>query len=128
MKLIKESKVAKMLVQLWNVDITSEASGASYVYFDKVFASLLMELLVQVFPRVPTLLLQLIRPKEYHFGLLVSYNWVDIIPYSISTIFRVYAFQGCRHVLPFQVPLLVGVAKIFVEIGYVGRQGALQQR
>ena len=81
-----------MPIQLWNADITSEALGASYVHFDKFFASKLRGLLVQDNPRIPPLLIQLIRPKEYPIGLLVSHNWVDIIPYSISTVIRVYGF------------------------------------
>ena len=56
MKLIKESEWVKMLVQLWNADVTFEASGASYVCFDKFFASKLRALIVQDCPRIPTLL------------------------------------------------------------------------
>ena len=74
MKLVKESDGVAMLIQLWNADITSEASGASYVHFDKFFASKLRGLLVQNNLRIPLLLLQLIRPKEYPTGLLVSHN------------------------------------------------------
>ena len=74
MKLVKESDGVAMPIQLWNADITSEASGASYVHFDKFFASKLRGLLVQDNPRIPLLLLQLIRPKEYPTRLLVSYN------------------------------------------------------
>ena len=111
MKLTKESDGVEMAIQLWNSNITLEASRASYVHFDKFFASKLRGLLVQDNPRIPPLLLQIIMPKECPIGLLVSHNWVDIIPYSISTVIRVYGFQGCPHVLPFQVPLLVGVAE-----------------
>ena len=57
MKLMKESKGVKMPVQLWNVDVTFKVSGASYVHFDKFFASKLRALLVQDFPRIATLLL-----------------------------------------------------------------------
>ena len=92
MKLFKELEGVKMPIQLWNADITFEASGASYVRFDKFFASKLRVLLVQDNPRILLLLLQLIRPKEYPTGLLVNHNWADIIPYSISTVIRVYNF------------------------------------
>ena len=74
MKLIKESDGVEMLVQLWNADITSEVSRASYVHFDTFFASKLRGLLVQDNLRIPLLLLQLIKPKEYPTGLLVSQN------------------------------------------------------
>ena len=46
MKLVKESYEVVMPIQLWNADITSEALGASYVHFDKFFASKLRGLLV----------------------------------------------------------------------------------
>ena len=74
MKLIKESKGVEMPIQLWNADITSKALGASYVHFDKKFASKLRGLVVQDNPKIPPLLLQLIRLKEYPIGLLVSNN------------------------------------------------------
>ena len=57
MKLIKESDGVEMPIELWNADITSETSGASYVCFDKFFASKLRGLLVQDNPRIPLLLL-----------------------------------------------------------------------
>ena len=57
MNLMRESKGAKMPIQLWNTDITFEASGASYVHFDMFFASRLRGLLVQDFSMIPTLLL-----------------------------------------------------------------------
>ena len=74
MKLVMEFEGEKILVQLWNVDITFEAFDASYVHFDKSFAAKVRALLVQDFPIIPTLLLQLLRPKEYPIGLLVSHN------------------------------------------------------
>ena len=46
MKLIKELEGLKIPVQLWNADITSKALKASYVHFDKFFASKLRGLLV----------------------------------------------------------------------------------
>ena len=103
---------------MWNADVTFEASWDNYVGFDKFFSSKLRALLVQDCPRIP-ILLQLLRPKEYPTRLIVRHNWVDIIPYSVSIFFRVYGFQGCPHVLPFQVPLLVGVAEFLWKLGMV---------
>ena len=74
MKLMKESKGVKMLMQLWNIDVTFEASGESYVRFDKFLTVKLRALLVQDCPQIPTILLQFLRPKEYPLGLKVSHN------------------------------------------------------
>ena len=63
-------------------------------------------------PRIPRPLLESIRPNDHAKGLLVRHNWRDIIPYPISTIFRVYGFLGKPHVLPYQVPLKVGIAEL----------------
>ncbi len=68
-------------------------------------------------PKTLQPLLELIRPKYYAKGLEVSHKRGDIIPYSISTIFGVYGFQGKPHVLPYQVPLKVGIAKFLWKIG-----------
>ena len=56
-KIIKESKDMRMLEQLWNGDITFEATSASFIHFDKFFLAKVRALLVQDFPRIPTLLL-----------------------------------------------------------------------
>ena len=102
----------KNLVQLWSVDMTSEAIGASYVRFDRCFASKLRFLLRGDSPRIPQALLELVRPKDHAQGLLVSHNWGDIIPYNVSTVIRVYGFLGKPHVLPFHVPLKIGIAEL----------------
>ena len=62
------------LVQLWSVDMASEARGASYVRFDRFFASKLRILLKGDSPRIPQALLDLVRPKDHAKGLLVSHN------------------------------------------------------
>ena len=46
MNLTKESEGVKMPMQLWNADVTFKVLGASYVHFDKFFASRLRGLLV----------------------------------------------------------------------------------
>ena len=47
-------------VQLWSVDMTSEAIDASYVRFDRYFASKLKFLLRGDSPRIPQALLELV--------------------------------------------------------------------
>ena len=69
-----------------------------------------------------------IRPMDNPYDLNVSHNWADIIPYPISTIFRVYYFQWNPHVFPYQVPVKVGIAKILWQLGgleetYLVRRG-----
>ena len=58
--------------------------------------------------------MNLIRPMDNPHDLKVSHNWRDIIPYSISTVFKIYGFKGTPHVLPYQVSLKVGIAKLFM--------------
>ena len=63
-------------------------------------------------PRIPQALLELVRPKDHAKGILVSHNWGDIISYNVSIVIRVYGFLGKPHVLPFHVPLHIGIAKL----------------
>ena len=97
--------------------MTWEAKNASFVRFDRYFSSKLRCLLSSDNPRVPKAFASLIRPLDSPSGLKVSHNWGDIIPYSISTIIRVYGFKGTPHVLPYQVPLKVGVAEFLWQLG-----------
>lgn len=106
-------------VQLWSVDMTSEAKDASFVRFDRYFASRLRLLLRGDSLTIAQALLELVRPKNYAKGLLVSHNWGDIIPYNVSTVIRVYGFLGKPHVLPFHVPLKIGIAKLLWQIGTI---------
>ena len=92
--------------------MTSKAIDASYVRFDRYFASKLRLLLRGDSPRIPQALLELVRPKDHAKGLLSSHNWGDIIPYNVSTVIRVYGFLGKPHVLPFHVPLKIGIAEL----------------
>lgn len=109
----------KLQVQLWSVDMTWEARNASYVRFDRYFASRLRLLLRGDIPIIPQSLLELIRPKDHAKVLLVSHNWGDIIPYNISTMIGVYHFWGKPHVLPFHVPLKIGIAGLLWYIGTI---------
>ena len=103
-------------IQLWSVDMTWEARNASYVRFDRYFASSLRFLLREGNPRIPQSLLALISPKDHAKGLLVSHNWGDIIPYNVSIVIRVYGFLGKAHVLPFHVPLNIGIVELLWKI------------
>lgn len=107
------------VVQLWSVDMTSKARDANFVRFDRYFASKLRLLLRGDSPRIPQSLLELVKPKDHAKGLLVSHNWGDIIPYNVSTVIRVYGFIGKPHVLPFHVPLKLGIEKLLWQIGTI---------
>ena len=74
-------------------------------------------LLLSENPRVPKALVGLIRPLDNPTSLKVSHNWGDIIPYSVSTIIKIYGFKGTSHVSPYQVPLKVGVAEFLWQLG-----------
>ena len=100
-------------IQLWSIDMTSEARNSIFVRFDRYFTSRLRLLLRGDSPRIPQSLLELVRPKDYAKGLLVSHNWGDIIPYNVSTVIKVYGFLGKPHVFPFHVPLKIGITELF---------------
>ena len=72
--------------------MTWEVIDANYVRFDRYFASRLRIIFKGDSSKIPQYLLELIRPKDHAKGLLVSYNWGDIIPYNVSTVIRVYGF------------------------------------
>ena len=54
--------------------MASEARGASYVVFDRVFVSRLKILLKGDSPRIPYALLELVKPKDHAKGFLVIHN------------------------------------------------------
>ena len=105
MKLNREENGEALLVQLWSADMTWHAENASFVKFDRYFASKLRCLMLKENPRISKALMNIIRPMDNPSGLKVSHNWGDVIPYPVSTIFRIYGFRGSPHVLPYQVPL-----------------------
>ena len=111
MFLNKEQEGEALPIQLWSADMTGEAKNASFVRFDKYFASKLRCLILRDNTRIPKVLMHLVRPMENPHNLKVSHNWGDIIPYSVSTVIIIYGFKGTPHVLPYQVPLKVGVAE-----------------
>ena len=92
--------------------MTWDAKNASFVRFDRYLASKLRCLILSDNLKIPKALMSLIRPMDNPSGLKVSHNWGDIIPYSSSTIIRIYDLKGSPHVLPYQVPLKVGMAEV----------------
>ena len=94
-----------------------EIIDTSFVRFDRYLASNMRTLLSPNNPQIPKVLMELIKPKEYATSLKVCHNWGDIIPYPISIVFKVYSFQGNPHVLPFYVPLKVGIVKFLWQVG-----------
>ena len=90
--------------------MTWDVENASFVRFDRYFTSKLRFLILSDNPRILNTLMNLIRHMDNPHDLKVSHNWGDIIPYSVSTIFRIYGFKRSPHVLPYQVPLKVGMA------------------
>ena len=63
------------ILQLWSVDMTSEARDTNYVRFDRYFTSKLRILLRGDNPKIPQALLEIVKPKDYATRLLVSHNW-----------------------------------------------------
>ncbi len=97
--------------------MTWEVEKTSFVRFDRYFTSKMRCLLLSDNPRIPKSLVGLIMPLENLISLKVPHNWGDVIPYLVSTIMRIYYFRGTPHVLPYQVPLKVGVAKFLWQLG-----------
>ena len=93
MELKKERDGEALPVQLWSADMTWDVENASFVRFDRYFASKLRCLLSSDNPKVPKAIISLIRPMDNPIGLKFSHNWGDIIPYSISIVIRIYGFK-----------------------------------
>ena len=108
-----------MPIQLWSADMTWEVEDAKFVRFDRYFASKLRCLLLKDNPRILEALMHLVRPMDKPHNLKFSHNWGDIIPCPVSTIIRIYRYKGTPHVLPYQVPLKVGVATFLWQLGGV---------
>lgn len=64
MDLLKEKDGEEMPVQLWSTVLSWDRDDASYLKFDRYFASKLRILLCQENPRIPKALLEFIRPKS----------------------------------------------------------------
>jgi hypothetical protein len=117
MVLNEEHEGEALPVQLWSVDMTWDVEKTGLLRFDRYFASRLRCLILRDNPRIPKALMDFIKPMDNPSNLKVSHNWADIIPYPILTVFRVYSFQGTPHVLPYQVPLKVGIDEMLWQIG-----------
>lgn len=87
--------------------------------FDRCFASKVRILLFVENSRIPKALLEFPRPKEFAEGIKIVHNWGDMYLYPISIVFRVYGFRGTPYLLPYQVPLKIGIAEVLRQIGGV---------
>ena len=96
-----------------------EVANSSFIRFDEHFSSKIRCLILRDNPRIPETLMHLVRPMDKPHNLKVSRNWGDIIPYPVSTVIRIYGYKGTPHVLPYQVPLKVGVAEFLWQLGGV---------
>ena len=79
--------------------MTWNARNANIVRFDRYFTSKLRCLILSNNPSLLKALMSFIRLMDNPIGLKFSHNWGDIIPYSISTIIKIYDFKGTPHVL-----------------------------
>lgn len=117
MDLVKEKDGEEMLVQLWSIILSWDKEDASYLKFLRCFASRLRILLCPQNPRIPKALLEFLRPKEFTEDIKIVHNWGDIYLYLFSNMFRFYGFRGTPYLLPYQVPLKIGIAKVLRQIG-----------
>ena len=70
-------------------------------------------------PRIPQEGHDFLRLKERKPELRVLHNWGDIIPYPVSTVLRIYGFQGTPHILPYNVPPRLGFAEVMWQMGCI---------
>lgn len=119
MDLVKEKDGEKMPVQLWSTMLSCDREDASYMKFDKCFASKIKILLCSENPRVPITLLEFLGPKEFAKEIKSIHNCGDIYLQPVSIVFIVYGFRGTPFLLPYQVPLKVGIVEVLRQIGSV---------
>lgn len=100
-------------------NLTCNKEITSYVKFDHCLASRLSVRLMVNVPRIPEEFNHFLRPKGRKSELKVYHNWGDIIPYPVSTILRVYGFQGAPHITPYNVPSRVGFIEVMWKIGCI---------
>lgn len=110
--LIKEKEGEKMPVRLWSTVLSWDREDASFLKFDKYFASKIRTLLCSENTRIPKVLLEFVRPKEFVERIKIVHNWGDIYLYLVSTVFKVFGFKGTPFLLPYQVPLKVGITEV----------------
>lgn len=116
---MKEKDGEKMPVQLWSIVLSWDREDASYLKFDKCFSSMIRILLCSENPRVPKALLEFLRPKEFVEEIKIVHNWGDMYMYPVSNVVRVYHFRGTPFLLPYQVPLKLGIVEVLRQIGSV---------
>ena len=119
MELRQEVNGERLPVQAWSADMSYNKRDASYVQFDNCFASRLRARLMVNMPRIPEDLHDFLQPKARRLELKVCHNWGDIIPYPVSTILRVYGFQGTPHILPYNVPSRMGFVEVLWQLGCI---------
>lgn len=72
--LVKEKEGEKMPIQLWSTLLSWDREDASFLKFDKYFASKIRTLLYSENPRIPKVLLEFIRPKEFAENIKIVHN------------------------------------------------------
>lgn len=77
--LIKEKEGENMPMQLWSTILSWDREDASFLKFDKYFASKIRTLLCSENPRIPKVLLEFVRPKEFAESIKIVHNWGDSI-------------------------------------------------
>lgn len=117
MELMRQKDGEDMPVQLWSLTMTWDKKDHSFPNFHKRFAARLRMLFVLDNPRVPSVLAELIRPNQFAKNLSIVHNWGDVIFYNVSTVIRLYGFRGIPFILPYQVPLRIGIAEFFRQLG-----------
>lgn len=63
------------------------------------------------------MLAQLVRPNQFAKNLNIVHNWGDVIFYNVSTIIKLYGFRGTPFILPYQVPLRIGITEFLRQLG-----------
>lgn len=81
MDLVKEKDGENMPVQLWSKVLSLDREDDSYLRFDKCFASKIRTLICSENPRVPKVLLEFIRPREFIENIKIVHNWGDMYLY-----------------------------------------------
>lgn len=108
-----------MPVQAWSTIMSKDWVAASYLLFDNCFASRLKTRLTINPPTIPKQFLDFLRPKERIPKLNIEHNWGDVIPYSVRTVLRVYGYSGKPYVLPYNITLRLGFAKVMRQIAWI---------
>lgn len=93
MDLVKVKDKEEMHVQLWSIVLSQDREDASFLKFDRCFASKIRILLCTKNPKIPKALLEFLRLEELAEGIKIVHNWGDMYLYLVSTIFQSVWFQ-----------------------------------